>query len=139
VPPYNRVKDPVTVHFKSDPNSEAFCLYRKFAFNKVKPFVYNTRMFKVVKNEVKEQMNYGICWHSFYSWDGEKVLLQHKGYSLQIRGHNLTLPITWLIGACNAFETPVDDNSFDMCASIDHWLLGRIYEYKGRFIVTKEV
>ena len=57
---------------------------------------------------------------------------------MHVFGRNIPLPITWLIGRSDAEEMAVDDNKFDMCATITHPLLGKIYEYKGRFRVIKE-
>ena len=62
--------------------------------------------------------------------------LKHKGYVLNLFGHYLPIPITFLIGAGNAEEIPIDDNTFDMCVDITHRWWGKIYEYKGRFKVN---
>lgn len=139
VPPYNETDVPVTVHFRSQTNGVEFCLNRIFYFKNRKPFHFNSRMIQVKGNEVMERMNYGICWHSLYSWNGRKVTLAHKRYSFRIFDINILLPITWIIGAGNAKEIPIDDNSFSMCATIDHWLFGKVYEYKGQFRFTKEI
>jgi len=85
-----------------------------------------------------ERMNYGICWHSHYGWDGEKVTLRHKGYSWRVGGFNIPLPMTWLMGRGDATEWPIDEESFEMSATITHSLLGKVYEYKGRFRVVTE-
>lgn len=139
VPPYNEKNVPVTVNFNSQPDSAEFCFNRTFYFNNHKPFHFNSRMRQLKDNEVMEKMNYGICWHSLFSWNEEQVILEHKGYSLHIGSINIPLPITWLIGRGDAYETPVDDSTFDMSATITHPLLGKIYEYKGQFKIVKEV
>ncbi len=139
IPPYNETDVPVTVHFSSQANDAVFCFNRIFYFKNRKPFHFNSRMVQVKDNEVMERMSYGICWHSLYSWNGEKVLLKHKNYSWRFFKFNITLPITWLIGAGNAEETPIDDNNFSMCATINHWLFGKVYEYKGQFKFTNEI
>ena len=41
--------------------------------------------------------------------------------------------LDWIIGTVYASETAIDDNSFSMITGIEHWLLGRIYEYNGHF------
>lgn len=138
-PPYNETNVPVTVHFTSDHNSPAFCFDRVFYFKNRKPFHFRSRMTQVKDREIAERMSYGICWHSHYFWDGKQVLLQHKGYSLRLGNIYIPLPITWLIGRSDACETPVDDKRFDMSATITHPWLGKIYGYKGRFEVVKEV
>jgi hypothetical protein len=139
VPSRNEQNVPVTVHFTSQANSTAFYFERIFYFKDRKPFYFRSRMTQVKDNEVMEQMNYGICWHSYYSWDGARVILQHKGYSLRLGNINIPLPITLLVGRSDAKERPVGDDVFDMNATITHPLLGKMYEYKGQFKVIKEV
>ena len=138
-PPYNEKGVPVTVHFTSQPDTNAFCFDRVFYFKNRKPFHFCSHMTQVKGNEIMEQMKYGICWHSDYGWDGTKVTLQHKGYSLRIAGMNIPLPITWLIGRGDAEEIAIDENTFDMRVTMTHPLFGQIYGYKGRFKVVKEV
>jgi len=139
VPTHNEKNIPVTVNFTSQMDSEAFCFERIFRFKNHRTFRFNSRMFQIKDNEVMERMNYGICWHSFYEWDGAKVVLRHKNYSLRIFNLNIFLPITWLIGRGGAEEIAVDENTFAMCATITHPLLGKIYEYKGQFKIVKQV
>lgn len=138
VPPYNENNVPVTVHFTSHPDSKAFGFERIFHFRDRKPFRFSSRVYPIKENEVMEVMNVGICWHSYYSWDGDKVVLAHKGYSLRIFGSNVPLPITFLLGEGHAYEIPISDDVFDMCATITHPLLGKIYEYKGQFKMVRE-
>lgn len=137
VPPHNEKNVPVIVHFKSEKNSADFCFDRIFHFKNRKPFRFKSKMSQVKDNEVVERMNYGICWHSYYTWDGEKVVLKHKGYSYRVFEFNIPLPITWIIGSGGAWEKPIDDNIFAMSATIDHWLLGKVYEYKGSFRIKE--
>ena len=138
VPPHTQAGVPVTVHFTSQPNDAAFSFHRIFNFKNRKPFHFRSRMTHVGGDEVMERMNYGICWHSHYGWDGEKVTLRHKGYSWRVGGLNIPLPVTWLMGRGDATEWPIDEESFEMSATITHSLLGKVYEYKGRFRVVKE-
>jgi len=135
IPTLNENKVPVTVHFESDLNSRAFHFNRSFKFSDQKPYVFQSRMLQIEGNEVIEIMRFGLGWRMEYSWDGEKVVLEHKGYALQIFGHLMPLPLTMLMGAGNAAEYPVDDNTFDMEVSITHPWWGEIYGYKGRFEV----
>lgn len=139
VPGYNEKNVPVTVNFTSQPNNAGFGFERIFHFKNHKPFHFHSRMYQISGSEVMELMKYGICWHSNYFWDDSKIVLEHKGYSLRAFGINIPLPITCLIGRGDAYEIPVDDNTFDMCVNITHPLLGNIYEYKGQFKVTREV
>jgi hypothetical protein len=94
-------------------------------------------MYPVKGNEIMEVMRFGICWHSYYGWDGEKVTLRHKGYSLRLFGCNIRLPVTFFLGRGDADEIAVSENRFNMCATITHPLLGKVYEYKGWFEVVE--
>lgn len=138
VPPHTQAGVPVTVHFTSQPTDAAFSFHRIFNFKNRKPFHFRSRMTHVGGDEVMERMNYGICWHSHYGWDGEKVTLRHKGYSWRVGRINIPLPVTWLMGRGDATEWPIDEETFEMSATITHALLGKVYEYKGRFRVAKE-
>ena len=82
-------------------------------------------------------MRFGFGWKMRYAWDGEKVVLSHKGYALQLFGHLIPLPLTILLGAGYAEEHPIDDNTFDMQTHITHPWWGKVYEYKGRFKIAE--
>lgn len=133
IPTYNEGHVPVTVHFQSDQNSKSFHVIRIFNFRKGKPYKFQSRMLQLKNNEVIEMMRFGLGWKMQYSWDGEKVVMAHKGYVLQLFGHFIPLPITTLMGTVYAEERPVNDNTFDMTTQISHPWWGRIYENKGRF------
>lgn len=135
IPTRNETNVPVTVHFQSDVNSKSFSFNRIFNFANGKPYKFQSRMLQIKGDEVIEIMRFGLGWKLQYAWDGEKVILSHKGYALQIFGHLIPLPLTILMGAGYAEERPVDDNTFDMETHITHPWWGKIYEYKGRFEV----
>ena len=135
IPAYNSDKVPVTVRFESDINTKAFHFNRRFNFPNRKPYIFHSRMFPLKDGEIIELMRFGLCWRAQYSWDGEKVILAHRGYAFQLFGHWVPLPLTLLLGAGNATESPVDDNTFDTDVSITHPLWGEMYGYKGRFKV----
>ena len=137
IPTFNETNVPVTVHFQSDLNSKSFYFNRIFKFAKGKPYKFQSRMLQIEGNQVIEFMRFGLGWKLQYEWDGEKVILSHKGYTLQFFGHLIPLPLTILMGAGYAEEHPVDDNTFDMQTHITHPWWGKIYEYKGRFEVPK--
>lgn len=125
----------VSVHFKSEPNSKVFHLKRTFYFKNSKPYVFHSRMVQIKDDEVVEMMKFGIGWKMRCFWDGEKVVLQHCGYTLNLFGKFIPLPLTFLLGKAYAEETAIDDNTFDMLTHITHPWWGKIYEYKGRFTV----
>lgn len=135
IPTFNEKDVPVTVRFKSDLNTKAFHFNRNFQFPGRKPYVFNSRMLQVKDNEVIEIMRFGLGWRMKYCWDGEKVILAHKGYVLQLFGHLIPIPLTMFMGAGNAVEYPVDERTFDMEVSITHSWWGEMYGYKGRFEV----
>lgn len=136
VPPINEKSVPVTVHFESRPDTKEFCFNRIFHFKGRKPYEFRSRMVQVKDNEVIEVMRFGISWRMNYLWEDDKVILRHKGYALKAFGHFIPLPITFLLGRGDAEEWSVDDNNFDMRATITHPLLGQIYEYKGQFRIS---
>jgi len=135
IPIRNETNVPVTVHFQSDVNSKSFYFNRVFNFAIGKPYAFKSRMLQIKGDEVIEIMRFGLGWKLQYAWDGEKVILSHRGYALQLFGHLIPLPLTLLMGAGYAEERPVDDNTFDMETHITHPWWGKIYEYKGRFEV----
>ena len=139
VPPYTQTKVPVTVAFTSQPHSAGFGFERVFHFDGKSPVKFHSRMFHRGGGEIMELMQFGICWHSNYNWDGTNVTLTHKGYSLRISKRNIRLPVTFLIGRGDAVETPIDDTSFSMGVTLTHPIFGKIYSYAGIFSVVKEV
>ena len=137
IPTYNASNVPVTVRFQSDIHSKSFHFNRVFHFTKSRPYTFQSRMFQIKDNEVIEIMRFGLGWKMHYKWDGEKVVLSHKGYALQVFGHLIPLPLTILMGEGYAEEHPIDDDTFDMVTYITHPWWGKLYEYKGRFEISK--
>lgn len=138
VPAHNENDVPVTVCFQSDKDSRAFHFKRTFAFRNRKSYVFHSRMIQIKDNEVIEVMRFGIGWKMLYLWDGQKIVLQHRGYAFYILGCFIPVPLTLLLGKGYAEEVAVDDDTFDMITHITHPIWGRIYEYKGRFRMMKE-
>ncbi|MGS2718027.1 DUF4166 domain-containing protein [Eionea flava] len=135
IPPANEKEVPVTVRFQSDKNTQSFTFNRMFQFDNRKPYHFRSYMIPIKENEVIEVMPLGLCWRTNVVWEDNRVKLKHKGYALRIAGHFIPLPLTPLMGAGNAEEIAIDDDSFDMQVEITHPWWGRIYEYKGRFTV----
>jgi len=126
---------PVTVHFRSEPDSAAYCLDRKFNFKNEKPYVFYSKMIQVKGDVIIELMKYGIGWkHRFY-FDGEKVILEHRGYVWKIFGIIIPIPLGLLLGKGYAEEKSLSDNRFRMKMNITHPLFGKMYEYRGVFEV----
>lgn len=138
IPTHTENDVPVTVHFQSDQNSQAFQFNRIFHFKNIPAYSFRSRMLQIKDNEVIEIMRFGLGWKMLYRWTGEKVILEHSGYALRIFGHFIPVPLTFFMGRGYAEEIPVDDDTFDMMTNITHPLWGKVYEYKGRFKITKE-
>lgn len=136
MPVYNENNVPVTVRFQSDKNTKAFIFNRVFNFKDTRPYEFRSRMLQIKGAEVIDLMRFGIGWRMRYAWDGEKIILAHRGYALKLLGHIIPLPLTLLIGAGYAEERAVDETTFDMLTRLVHPLWGKIYEYKGRFEIS---
>ena len=137
IPTRNDNNVPVSVNFQSDANYKYFYFNRVFHFANGKPYTFQSRMLQIKGDEVVEIMRFGFGWKMRYAWDGEKIVLSHNGYALQLFGHLIPLPLTILLGAGYAEEHPIDDNTFDMQTHITHPWWGKVYEYKGRFKIAE--
>ena len=133
IPARNETNVPVTVQFKSDLETKSFWFVRRFHFKDERPYIFHSRMLQIKDNEVIEVMRFGFSWKLSYSWDGEKVLLQHRGYALNLFGHFIPIPLTMIMGEGYAEEIAIDDDTFEMVTHITHPWFGKIYQYKGRF------
>ena len=131
--PQGGVDIPVTVHFRSESDSAAFCFDRIFHFPNRKPFHFRSRMVPSGQNEIIEYMPIGIGWKAAFSQEGNRVIMRHRGYACRF----FPLPITWLIGRGDAWEEAIDDNTFHMRMTIRHWLFGVVYAYSGTFTVKE--
>jgi hypothetical protein len=138
IPPYTGRNVPVTVNFRSTPDSREFHFDRTFYFAGKKPWRFQSKMLQVDGNEVIEIMRFGVVWRLHYAWRDGKVILRHKGYGLRIFGTLIPLPLTAILGQGYAEEIALDDDSFDMRVDISHPWWGKVYEYKGQFRITKE-
>lgn len=136
--PYQGKDIPVTVHFRSEPDSTAYCLDRTFNFPDKKPYVFFSKLIQIKDDVIVEVMKYGIGWkHRFY-YDGNKVLLEHKGYVWKVGGNIIPVPIGLLLGRGYAEEEALNENTFRMKMNITHPLFGKMYEYRGVFKVVDE-
>ena len=133
--PYQGKDIPVTVHFRSEPDSNAYCLDRTFNFPDKKPYIFYSRMVQIKDDVIVEFMKYGIGWkHRFY-YNGEKVILEHRGYVWKIFGATIPVPLGLFLGRGYAEEEALNENSFRMEMNITHPLFGKMYEYRGVFEV----
>ncbi|MFK5978210.1 MAG: DUF4166 domain-containing protein [Rhizobiaceae bacterium] len=137
IPAHTQKNVPVTVRFQSERDSKAFQFNRVFRFSNAAPYEFRSRMIQIEGSEVIEIMRFNLGWRMHVSWDGEKIVLKHKGYALPLFGHFIPLPLTFLMGSGYAEEVAVDAEHFDMLTHITHPWWGEVYGYKGRFKLVK--
>lgn len=136
--PYQGKDIPVTVRFRSEIDSAAYCLERIFNFPDQKAFIFNSKMIQIKDDVIVEFMKYGIGWkHRFY-YNGNKVILEHIGYVLSIFNRTVPIPLTLFLGRGYAEEEAIDENRFRMRMNITHFLFGKVYEYRGEFEMHDE-
>lgn len=134
--PYQGHDIPVTVHFKSELDSEAYCLHRIFNFPGKRPYIFKSKMVRIKDNTIVELMRFGLGWRHQYHFDGQKVRLLHGGYVWKIFGRIVPMPMGLLLGRVTAEEEAIDDETFRMKMTLRHLLFGKMYEYRGVFKVV---
>lgn len=135
IPPFTERDVPCKVQFNSNPQNAFFCFNRIFYFRNSQPYRFQSKMRQLRHSEVIEVMRFRFTWKMHYSWDGQKVILDHRGYGLYLLGNYIPLPLTWLLGRGYAEEQAIDENTFKMITHITHPWWGRIYQYDGVFEV----
>jgi hypothetical protein len=134
--PYPAENVDAAVHFRSEPDSGTYQFDRWIELPR-QTYNFLSKMEHNGGDEIVEKFASGICWRMKYTYDGEKVLLLHKGYALKIFGKIIPLPISAIVGKGYAEEVPIDENSFRMRMTVTHPLFGVYYEYNGVFTVTE--
>lgn len=81
--PYQGTDIPVTVRFMSEPNSNAFILQREFNFPNRKPFTFRSKLYPLHDDILVEVMRSGLGWKHRFFYDGQHVVLEHRGYVLR--------------------------------------------------------
>jgi Domain of unknown function (DUF4166) len=128
---------PVTVTFRSEADSAAFCFDREFRFAERDAYRFRSVMVPAGNNEVIEWMPMGLGWRAAFSFVNERVRLDHRGYVLQLFGKVVQVPLEFLLGRGEAWEEALDDSSFRMAMIIRHRLFGHVYGYSGTFRITE--
>lgn len=131
--PYQGTDIPTTVRFKSDIDTRKFHYDRQFNFPDREPYYFRSYMIQIKDNTVVEFMRFGIGWKAKFEWNGEKVILNHAGYVWKVFGLMIPMPISLILGKGYAEEVAISDNEFKMRMDITHFLLGKVFEYSGRF------
>ena len=133
---------PCTVHFISEPESNAFIFERWFDFPGKKPFCFRSRLVPKQDHEVVEYMRCGVGWRCTYQFEGGKVWLRHKGYLLSVFGRDIPLPRVGeiLLGRGEAWEEATGERAFRMAMSMKGGVFGlaMAYGYMGEFTVVRE-
>jgi hypothetical protein len=131
--PYQGKNIPVKVDFRSQIDSDAVCLDRKFYFSGKPPYEFNSCMHVIKDSDVVERMSFGMGWRTHYFYDGKKVVMQHKGYVLRVFGLNIPIPLNIFVGIGHAEEEVIDDNSYRVTMTMTHPWFGTMYSYSGNF------
>ncbi|MEP3247145.1 MAG: DUF4166 domain-containing protein [Sneathiella sp.] len=133
VPPYNEKNVPATVRFYCQGQVPAFYFDREFKFKVSPAYSFKSRMMPLPNGDLVEVMRFGLGWRLNYSWEEERVRLNHRGYSFYVFGHHIPLPLTHILGKGYGEEWAIDENRFEMKAMLIHPIWGKLYEYTGQF------
>jgi predicted DCC family thiol-disulfide oxidoreductase YuxK len=128
---------PVVVKFRSEPNTSKYWFDREFCFNQ--PVRFKSYMRNIKNNIMVEFMRFNIGWRAKFSVSGGRVVMSHCGYVFRFFNFLIPLPISLFLGECNAVEGPMSDDTFSMEMSLNHFLFGEIYQYKGIFKIAEVV
>jgi hypothetical protein len=130
-----------TVHFLSEPDSNAFIFERWFEFSGRKPYRFRSKLVPRGGHEVTEYMPCGVGWRCRYDYDGDRVILRHLGYVWRLFGADLPLPGLGelLIGRGAAYEQATGSDSFRMRMGTRGSLFGKWmdYGYEGEFRIAE--
>jgi len=137
--PYEGKHVPVSVTFRTSPETGAFHFERRFDFPNKSPVYFRSHMQPVGGNEVVEWMRFGLGWRCAYAWDGTKVTLTHRGYVLRLFGWLLPLPLELLLGKGYAEEVPLTEDSFAMWTHTKHRWFGETFRYGGEFKIAEVI
>jgi hypothetical protein len=135
--PYCGNEVPVIVHFESSTSDNSFSFNRIFKYPGKEDFHSISKMLPLGGNKIIEIMKCGIGWYCEYLYDGKKVILNHKGYKLNLFGKLISLPVSLIVGKGYAEEEAIDDQTFKMYMHIQHPILGKIYSYQGIFKIIE--
>lgn len=135
--PYRGSHIPTTVHFFSEPQSNAFGFDRILHYPDKEPHHFRSVMYPYKAHTVIEYIRFGVGVKLAYRYDGkDTVYLEHQGYCWNIGGMLLPLPLSLIFGKAFGEEIAVSDDTFTMKAGTRHRLFGAWFEYKGSFRVT---
>jgi predicted DCC family thiol-disulfide oxidoreductase YuxK len=134
--PYSGVNIPVTVHFRSNLTDARYEFDRIFHLPDG-DYHFHSRMMPAGGNEVIEWTKAGIGWNARYRYDGKRVRMDHRRFTMRLLGKVVRLPVEWIFGRSTAWEEAIDESRFNMAMEMQHFLFGRLYAYSGEFTVTE--
>ena len=137
--PYEGKRVPVKVNFRSEMNSDIVHIQREFNVPGIKPYAFNSHLHILGENDVIEGMGWGMGWRMHYFFDGQKVVMAHKGYVLRLWGFNIPLPLSFFVGKSYAEEVPINDNTYRVNLTMTHAWFGLMYYYSGVIILKEPV
>lgn len=135
--PYCASRVPVTVRFVCPMGTKRFYFDRQFRFPGHVPYRFRSYMERTDGSEVTEFMRFGLGWRARYSWERSRVRLQHLGYVWRVFGLRIPVPLGLVLGSGDAWEEPIDDDSFRMWMDLVHPWFGVTYRYGGTFRITE--
>ncbi len=135
--PYSGSNVPVTVRLVSPLGTDRFYFDRLFRFPGHAPYRFRSYLQRSDNGEVTDVMRFGLGWRARYSWEGNRVRLQHLGYVWRVFGLRIPVPLGWFLGSGDAWEEPIDDESFRMWMDVVHPWFGITYRYGGTFRITE--
>jgi len=138
--PYTGDNVSATVRFASRRRRgvAGFAFDRVFYFQGRKPYRFGSFLIPSGGNEITEYTRLGLGWRAAFVLDGDKIDMQHRGYTLTLFGKDIPFPGEFLIGRPHASETALDDDRFSMTMEITHPLWGRVLGYSGIFTMTED-
>lgn len=128
---------PVSVVFTSGAGTKGLQFDRTFGFPDRGDVKFRSRMEHIGGNELVEYIGFGVGWKMAYSWEGDRVILAHRGYVLRIFGVMVPVPLALIMGRGRAEEVPISDTEFSMWTHSRHPLFGDMFAYSGKFKVTE--
>jgi len=134
--PYQGKNIPVTVNFRSKPNSTHIDFERTFYFPGKKPYQFKSYLQPIKADNVVEFVCLGIGWRMKFNYIDDKVVMQHNGYVLNFFGKLIPLPLEFFLGEIYAEEKATSNNSFHMLMKITHPLFATFFEYSGDFAIV---
>lgn len=136
--PHQGSNVPVSVWFRSEPDSNAYRLERTFHFKDRPAYLFHSSLEPLADDVVIEYVKFGIGWKHRCYFDGRKIVLEHLGYVWRIANINIPFPLAWLLGKGYGEEIALTDRCFAMKVELSHVLFGKLYEYSGQFEMTHE-